>query len=113
MPESPDLKAASAAVDRTRDVVEGAARHLAGFGRIDDHQVVAYDLAHAAAAVDVAAAVIDYGHQGEVEARIAGAFVAEAVHDVATRLLGREADFGAAPGALDGAVADTRAWRAP
>jgi (2S)-methylsuccinyl-CoA dehydrogenase len=39
--------------------------------------------------------------------------VADAVYDVAVRILGREADFGAAPGVLAEAVAATAPWRAP
>ncbi len=78
---------------------------------MDAHQWAAYDLAHAAAAVETASAVLDYGGQGDVEAEIACAFVADVVHDVATRLLGREAEWGAEPGALDGALGFLRTFR--
>ena len=44
---------------------------------IDANQVVAYDVAHAAAAVATARAALAYGEHGEVEARIAAAFVAD------------------------------------
>ncbi len=109
----PDLDAAATAVTEAKSVVDAAARHLARYDSLDDHQVVAYDLAHAAAAVEAARAVLDYGAKGEVEARIACAFVADAVYDVAARLLGREEEFGSAPGALAGAVTATREWRSP
>ena len=94
-----------------RDVIAAAGRHLGAGGQVDDNQVAAYDLAHAAAAVETAAAVVDYGEHGEVERRIAAAFVADAVHDVATRLLGREPAWGVEPGALDGALALVREYR--
>ena len=62
---------------------------------VDAHQVVAYDLAHAAAAVEVARAALDLRRHGApLEAAIACAFVADAVWDVATKLLGREAAVG-------------------
>jgi (2S)-methylsuccinyl-CoA dehydrogenase len=108
-----DLAAAATAVEAAKSVVDGAARHLAGLGDLDAHQVVAYDLAHAAAAVENARAVLDYGAKGDIEARIACAFVAEAVYDFATRILGREGDFGAQPGALGAAVSASAGWRAP
>jgi (2S)-methylsuccinyl-CoA dehydrogenase len=110
-----DLDAAAAAVVSAQAAVEGGARHLArmGPGAVDAHQVVAYDLAHAAAAVEIARAVIDYGSKGDAEARIACAFVADAVADVATRLLGREEAWGLEPGALVAALPFVRAHRSP
>jgi len=108
-----DLVAAASAVNHAQRVIDAAARHLAANGDVDSQQVVAYDLAHAAAAVENARAAIGYGSHGDLESRMACAFVADATYDVAVRILGREADFGAAPGALDEAVAATRAWRRP
>jgi len=72
-------------------------------GSIDDHQVLAYDLAHAASAVETARSLLDYGNKGDVEGRITCAFVADAVHDLASKIFGREAEWGVSPGALDGA----------
>jgi (2S)-methylsuccinyl-CoA dehydrogenase len=115
MPD-PDLGAAASAVNVARRVVEGASRHLAALGArdaVDTNQVVAYDLAHAAAAVEVARAAADYGAKGDVEARIACAFVADAVWDVMTRVLGREAHWGVSKGALDGALEFVTAYRDP
>ena len=65
MPDA-DLDAAAAAVDLARSVVDGAAATWPGSGPdgVDAHQVVAYDLAHAAAAVRTARAALDYGSQG-------------------------------------------------
>ena len=110
---APDLGACQAAVEQAQAVLDAAARHLAGLGDIDAHQVVAYDLAHAAAAVHTARAAIGYGAHGDAECRLAGAFVADAVYDVAGRVLGREEDFGLRPGALAEAMGVTRAWRRP
>src|SRR5437016_14319149 len=99
----PDLDAAAAAVELARTAVERGARHLGakGPGAVDANQVVAYDLAHAAAAAEIGRAALEYGSKGEVEARMACAFVADAVHDVATRVLAREEAWGLQPGALD------------
>ncbi|MDQ6783649.1 MAG: acyl-CoA dehydrogenase family protein [Actinomycetota bacterium] len=115
----PDLQAAAHAVDTAQAVVDGIATHLAGFGpgAVDTHQVVAYDLAHAAAAVSTARVMIGYGRRGGTEAGLAAAFVADAVSDVMVRVLGREKAFGAEVGAFDGVrpfIADHRdpAWLA-
>src|SRR3954463_8203541 len=96
---APDLTAAAHAVELAKAVVDGAARHLAG-ADVDANQVVTYDLAHAAAAVENARAVLDYGGKGDIEARIAGGFVADAVFDVMTKPLGGGAAGGGDGGAL-------------
>ncbi|MEO5678987.1 MAG: acyl-CoA dehydrogenase family protein [Acidimicrobiales bacterium] len=111
MPSAPDLAAAAAAVDQAATVLTGAAAHLAASGGVDANQWAAYDLAHAAAAVEAARAILGYGARGPVEAAIACAFVAEAAYDVATRLLGREAEWGAAPAAMDGPMGFARTYR--
>jgi len=110
---SPDDGAAAAqAVEGAAAVVATAARHLSGRD-LDAHQAVAYDLAHAAAGVEAARAVLAYGGLGATEGSIACAFVADVVHDVASRILGREEGFGVQPGALDDALRATAPWRAP
>lgn len=111
--EAPDLKELAAAIDLADGVVGSAVRHLAAADSLDDHQVVAYELAHAASAVATGRALLAYGEKGEVEARITAAFVADAIAELAARLYGREADWGVEPGALDGARAVVTAWRAP
>ena len=58
------------------------------------HQALAYDLAHAAAEVEMARSMLDYGAKGDLEARLTCAFVAEALHDLGTRLIGRQAVWG-------------------
>ena len=55
-------------------------------------------MAHAAAAVATARATLEYGALGEVEARIAAAFVADVVADLIGRVAGREALWGVEPG---------------
>jgi (2S)-methylsuccinyl-CoA dehydrogenase len=58
-PGAPDLDGAAAAVAVAAAVVQGAASHLAASGDADNDQVVAYDLAHAAAAVRTAEVALD------------------------------------------------------
>lgn len=120
MPATPtaDLTTASTVVDRCKSVVDACIRFLAAQGGrtdaiIDANQQVAYDLAHAASAVENARAVIDYGNKGALEARLACAFVADAAFDVVSRVIGREEDWGVAVGALDEALAFARLFRAP
>ncbi len=103
--------AAASAVGCAREVIATAARHLAVSGDVEDHQLVAYDLGHAAAAIEIAAAVLEYRSHGDTERRLAEVFVAEAVHDLAGRLLGREVEWGVEPGALDPAMPFVRAHR--
>jgi len=92
-----------------RDVVDGAAHTL---GKdIDARQVVAYDIAHAAAAMELADAMLDYGGKGDLEARLACAFVADAVHDLAGKVLGREEEWATKPGTLDAALPFVTAYR--
>ena len=116
---APDLSAASTALDCARAVVDGAARHLANQGDggggdpTDVHQVVAYDLAHSAAAVETARASLDYAAHGPVEADLSAAFIADAIWDVATRLLGREPQWGTDAGALDAAMPFVAEYRDP
>src|SRR5262245_21655974 len=117
-----DLRAASDAVDLARSVVDTAARALAerssdggkiSVPKLDQHQAVAYDLAHAAAAVEGSRVMCAYGEHGEVESLLARAYVADALHDVATRTLGRSAQWSIAPDALADAMEFVEAHRHP
>jgi (2S)-methylsuccinyl-CoA dehydrogenase len=110
---APDLNAAAVAVEAARGVVHTGLRHLAETGSVDDDQVVAYDLAHAAAAVETARTLLDYGAKGDVEAAITCAFAAEAVADVAGKLFGRESAWGVDAGALDEARGFVATYRDP
>jgi (2S)-methylsuccinyl-CoA dehydrogenase len=111
--KQPDLAAAAAALESAGAVVESGFKRLAGEGDIDSDQVVAYDLAHAAAAVESGRAVLEYGEKGDEEARIACAFIADAIHDVSTRLIGREQEWGAEQGSLESALSFARPFRSP
>lgn len=98
---TPDLAEASSAIEAARSVVDTAVGHLAATGSVDADQVLAYDLAHAAAAITTASNLLEYGARGDAEASVAVAFAADAVHDVACKLFGREQAWGVEPGALD------------
>jgi (2S)-methylsuccinyl-CoA dehydrogenase len=91
---APDLTAAASVIELATDVVGKGVRSLAASGGPDVQQVLAYDLAHAAAAVETARSMLDYGSKGDVEGRLACAFAADAVHDLLTKLAGREALWG-------------------
>src|SRR4051794_20190886 len=108
---SPDLTAAADVVEVARGVVRNAALALANGAGPDGDQVLAYDLAHASAAVETASSMLDYGATGEVEAALTCAFVADAVGELASRLFGREGMWGVEPGALDGARAFCATYR--
>src|SRR3954468_11233382 len=95
-----DLSAAAAAVDLAQSVVQDGVAALAKAGSIDDNQVLAYDLAHAAAAVETARTLLDYGGKGEAKARITCAFVADAIAELVAKLVGREQLWGTDPAKL-------------
>ncbi|MFN8050944.1 MAG: acyl-CoA dehydrogenase family protein [Acidimicrobiales bacterium] len=107
-----ELSAAADAIEAANQVVASGIARLAEIG-IDDNQVLAYDVAHAAAAVQTSQSLLGYGNKGEVEAAITNAFVADAVAELAGKLFGREAEWGVAPGALDGTREFVAAHRDP
>jgi (2S)-methylsuccinyl-CoA dehydrogenase len=110
---TPDLATAKSALDLAHTIVDRTITHLATNASIDEHQVVAYDLAHAAAAVATGRAMLTYGGKGDVEASMACAFVADAVADLASKIYGREADWGIEADALDEARDFVSRFRAP
>jgi (2S)-methylsuccinyl-CoA dehydrogenase len=119
---TPDLNAAAEAVAVAREVCRKAAAHLAELssedGRIsvtklDRHQVLAYDLAHATAGVEGAAVMVDYGAHGGLEARLACLFTAEAISDLVARLVGREGEWGVSAMDLAPAGEFVNAHRSP
>ncbi|MGH8980019.1 MAG: acyl-CoA dehydrogenase family protein, partial [Acidimicrobiales bacterium] len=69
-------------------------------GGIDEQQVIAYDVTHTAAGVAAGLAALEYGARGEIEQRLACAFVADVVADLAAKLAGRAAQWGVEPDAL-------------
>ncbi len=90
-----DLKEAARAVSVADDLLTRAVAHVAKNGGVEANQLVAYDLAHSASAVATARAMLDYGAQGELEARLTCAFVADAIAELVPRLVGRESHWGA------------------
>jgi (2S)-methylsuccinyl-CoA dehydrogenase len=110
---SPDLPGAAEIIDLASGVVGRGVRHIAAAGGPDANQVVAYDLAHAASAVETARSMLDYGAKGTVEGLLTCAFVADVAHEIITRLVGREAAWGVSVGALDGARTFLATYRDP
>jgi len=108
-----DLGAAAAAIDTAQAVVERAALHLRDVGGVDANQTLAYELAHAASAVATARAAVGYGHKGDLEARIACAFVADVLADLGAKTIGREAMWNVRPDWLDPARPFVAAFRDP
>jgi (2S)-methylsuccinyl-CoA dehydrogenase len=101
-PRRADLASAAAAHEQADAVVKKAAKRLSqvsdGGKRLDEHQVLAYDLAHATAGIHTAAAAVRYGAHGETEALLAAAFVADVISDLVGRTAGREAEWDTEPG---------------
>src|SRR5947209_6003325 len=104
----PDVDAARSAVDVAAALVDTACARLAerssdgariSVERLDTHQVLAYDLAHAASAVAGCRVMLDYAQHGPYEARLATAFVADAVWDLGARVSTREPEWGVERGA--------------
>ncbi len=93
-PTPAPLAGAGEVADLAGRLVDRACTSVRERGGIDANQVVAYDVAHAAAAVGTARAALAYGEHGELEARIAAAFVADVVADLAGKVVGREALWG-------------------
>jgi (2S)-methylsuccinyl-CoA dehydrogenase len=117
LPAAPDLADARDGVDLGTGLVERAALLLAdksdGGRDLDEHQVLAYDLAHAAAALATARAAVAYGAHGPTESALACAFTADVLADLVGRVAGREADWGVQPGWHAPLDAFLRAGRAP
>jgi (2S)-methylsuccinyl-CoA dehydrogenase len=107
------LAAAADAVELAQRLVDGACAAVRANGGVDANQVVAYDVAHAAAAVATARATLTYGEQGEIEELLATAFVADVLADLVGRVAGREDAWGAEPGWSVPAAAFLSAHRDP
>jgi (2S)-methylsuccinyl-CoA dehydrogenase len=109
----PDLAAAASAVELSQSVIDAGITALAAGGGPDVAQVLAYDVAHAASAVRTAEAALTYGAHGDIEARIACAFTADAVADLATRTVGRSGQWGVATDWMAPAEAFVSTYRDP
>ncbi len=110
---SPDLRAAAHVTELAGGVVQTALAHLAATGGADAQQAVAYDLAHAAAQVETARAMLDYGTKGDLEGALTCAFVADMIHDLITRIAGRERLWGVEPAPLRDAHPFLETYRDP
>jgi (2S)-methylsuccinyl-CoA dehydrogenase len=106
------LDQALAVIDIAQSVIDSAVARLASSG-LESNQVVAYDVAHAAAAVQCSRGLLTYGNEGDVEERITLAFTADAVADLAAKLFGRESEWGVEPGALDPTRDFVASYRSP
>jgi|SRR5579875_24038 len=107
-----ELDQAAEALGCAARVVEHGVAAMAEAG-VDRAQVLAYDVAHAAAAVATAQAAVRYGQHGEVEGRLACAFVADVVADLEARLVGRAAAWGVDPHVLEPAAGFVARHRDP
>ncbi len=113
---------ATAAVDAAASLVDAAASHLAtaaaengriSVSKLDEHQVVAYDLAHAAAAVAGSRVMLSYATRGDLEAKLSYAYIADVFADIVGRLVGREHGWGVDPADLASAHDFVAAHRDP
>src|SRR4029079_3999752 len=111
--QQPDLVAAADAVDVASAVVGRGARQLISSGGPDTQQVLAYDLAQVAAQVATARAMLDYGAKGDLEARLTCAFVADMLHDLGSRLAGRNRLWGLDADPLGGVTQFLEIYRSP
>src|SRR6266516_5999536 len=116
------LEAAAAAVDAAAELTAAAAEHLArgaaedgriSVAKLDRHQVLAYDLAHAASGLEGCRVMLDYGAHGELEGMLAGASVADVVADVASRIIAREEIWGVSADGLKPALDFVAERRSP
>jgi (2S)-methylsuccinyl-CoA dehydrogenase len=116
------LRAAADAVDTAAALVRSACEHLAhasadgdriSVDRLDQHQVLAYDLAHAASAVEGCKVMLGYAEHGEYESMLARAFIADVVWDLGSKMLGREATWNVEAGELASALPFVESHRAP
>ncbi len=112
LPE-PDLVAAADAVAAAQRAVDAGIAAVVAAGGPDAAQVLAYDVSHAAAGVRTAEAVLAYGARGPDEALIACAFAADAVADVAARVVGRASAWGVDPGWLEPVAPFVEGFRRP
>ena len=97
---APELAQAQTVIGLADQAIGQAVRRLAELGGPDRQQVFAYELAHAAAGAATAKAMLAYGARGDVEARLTCGFTADAVHDLVSKLIGRDQLWGVDPGLL-------------
>ncbi len=108
-----DLAAAAEAVSLADQAVDRAVQRLGAQGGVDANQVIAYDVAHAASAAATARAALEYGTRGAVESRLAHAFVADMLVELAGRVVGREREWDLADGWMGRVQAFVAPYRDP
>ncbi len=91
---SRETDVATSLVAHAQSLISSAARRLGELGGPEIHQVLAYDLAHLASAVATAQSALKYAELGEEERALASAFIAIALGDLGSRVVGREELFG-------------------
>ncbi len=116
------LGAAGQAVDCAAEVITTATTHLAhaatvdgriSVAKLDEQQVLSYDLAHAASALEGCRVMLGYAEHGEIESMLARAFIADALWDLGAKVLGRERVWGVRDETLAPALSFVEAHRAP
>ena len=110
---APDLHTAADVIETAAGLVRSGIRQLVAAGGPDANQVLAYDLAHASAQVETARALLDYGVKGTTEAAIACAFTADMLHDLISRIIGRESVWGVEMASIRDCGPFLAAYRAP
>jgi (2S)-methylsuccinyl-CoA dehydrogenase len=117
-----NLEAARDAVDDAAGLVSAATAHLAraavvdgriDVDRLDRHQVLGYDLAHAASAIEGCRVMLRYAEHGEYESMLARAFVADALAELQAKVVGREATWGVEAADLATTIPFVESHRAP
>ena len=91
-----DVAKATELIAQAQSVIDTGVKRLSALGGPDKEQTLAYDLAHAASAVATARSCLSYAAKGTQEADLTAAFMAIALSDLATRILGREELWGVA-----------------
>ena len=87
---APDLTHASELIEHAQSLIDGAVDQLARLGGVDAHQTLAYDVAHASSSIATARACLAYAAKGATESSLVAAFLALALSDLSSRVLGRE-----------------------
>ncbi len=108
-----ELQDAASAIELADGLIKGAVSLLAETSSVDASQVLAYDIAHAAAAVETSRAMLDYGNRGEIEMKLTCVFVADTIAELGAKTWGREAIWACNPDSLDGARDFVARWRNP
>ncbi|NOX30862.1 MAG: acyl-CoA/acyl-ACP dehydrogenase [Actinobacteria bacterium] len=110
---TPDMTAAKSTTALAKTVVDAAIARHRELDDAEQHQVMLYDIAHAASAIEMCRSVIDDGKKGPAEGALACAFIADVVAELGAKTIGREHLWGIEVGALDSAREFLIAYRDP